>query len=382
MKVWIFSLRTPSGNRPAGGAQRYALDFACSLREHGHCVRIVGAFEAGKPSREILEGIEVQRLSRYWIFPWLGLWWNLIRKAPEAHLVVENMMSFLALMPGAFTRTPAVSIKHHFGTHQRSAAGGRAFRDRALWWIEHRQIPRAYSRSRLIFPSQRTEAHFKSLCPRFRGRAAICPPAVQMAPNQASFLGSPTILYVGVVNLARKRVDHLLEASMPLLAELPDLRVEIAGEGPDRRRLQERYAHERVAFLGYVSEAEKWQALARAWVFASPSTAEGFGISWVEANSAGLPVVAYDLGLDTVAAGCGTFVPVGDVPRLREALKGWLDPNRLREMRPRAVRSAQPYARMPSEEALRSLGIDVDGSGTTNGRTATRLVVPTSDSPT
>jgi glycosyltransferase involved in cell wall biosynthesis len=47
-----------------------------------------------------------------------------------------------------------------------------------------------------------------------------------------------------------------------------------------------------IDFLGRVSEEEKVKLLSSAWVFVQPSTMEGWGISVVEANACGTPVVA------------------------------------------------------------------------------------------
>ena len=50
---------------------------------------------------------------------------------------------------------------------------------------------------------------------------------------------------------------------------------------------------DRVTFHGFVSEQEKHELLARAWVHAMPSLKEGWGLVVVEAGIHGTPTVAF-----------------------------------------------------------------------------------------
>lgn len=81
-----------------------------------------------------------------------------------------------------------------------------------------------------------------------------------------------------------------IEAVVRAFAHLPDLKLVVAGDGPERERL-EAAAGANVSFAGYVSD-EKMRELmagARAFVFAAE---EDFGIISVEAQSEGTPVLA------------------------------------------------------------------------------------------
>ena len=58
-----------------------------------------------------------------------------------------------------------------------------------------------------------------------------------------------------------------------------------------------------VEFTGYVDEPTKAKLLAQSWVSIQPSSFEGWGITVIESNAAGTPVVAAKIGglADSVA---------------------------------------------------------------------------------
>jgi len=94
----------------------------------------------------------------------------------------------------------------------------------------------------------------------------------------------------------KKGVDEMLESMQALLLRAPDLIYVIAGDGPDRPRLEAKCRAlaltEHVRFTGVVSEHEKLDHYRLADVFTMPSRGEGFGIVFLEALACGLPVVA------------------------------------------------------------------------------------------
>lgn len=101
------------------------------------------------------------------------------------------------------------------------------------------------------------------------------------------------ILYIGRLE-GRKGIKHLIDAFARL--DDPRARLIIAGDGPDREKL-EFYATENgvehVSFEGYISEKQKLRLLRRADIFCSPATSgESFGIVLLEAMAMGTVTVA------------------------------------------------------------------------------------------
>jgi glycosyltransferase involved in cell wall biosynthesis len=95
-----------------------------------------------------------------------------------------------------------------------------------------------------------------------------------------------------------KRIDLAIAAATRL-----NLPLKIGGKGRDRQRLQD-MAGPTVEFLGFVPDDELPDLMARAKAFIFPGL-EDFGITPVQAQAAGRPVIAYGGGgaLDTVLPG-------------------------------------------------------------------------------
>ncbi len=89
--------------------------------------------------------------------------------------------------------------------------------------------------------------------------------------------------------------DVLIRAIASLIPEFPSLTLEIIGHGAELSRLQELAEQLRIAecvrFLGRRSRAEVAAAMRRCTVFALPSHYEGLGCVYLEAMSAGKPVI-------------------------------------------------------------------------------------------
>jgi glycosyltransferase involved in cell wall biosynthesis len=134
------------------------------------------------------------------------------------------------------------------------------------------------------------------------------------------------ILFIGGV-LPRKNLGVLLAALAQLRARLPDLCLVVAGPiGADSQPVlnlsQELGLGSSVRFTGYLPDTEVHELLASALCLAHPSIYEGFGLTPLEAMSAGCPVICSDAGaLPEVATGAGLMVPPDSPEDWREAIE-------------------------------------------------------------
>jgi glycosyltransferase involved in cell wall biosynthesis len=175
------------------------------------------------------------------------------------------------------------------------------------------------------------------------------------------------VLFVGRL-VPQKDVGALLTALAALSPEQPGVRLVVAGEGPERGRLEQQAAGsglgDRVAWLGALPHAEVARLMAASDVFCLPSRYEGYARVLMEAAAAGLPVVCTDVSGadDAVEHGAtGFVVPVGEPLALRGALRTLLaDAPRAAEMgrrarshmRERAARDASPRRQVEIWEEL------------------------------
>lgn len=117
----------------------------------------------------------------------------------------------------------------------------------------------------------------------------------QFFPAEA-LAAAPTRLLCVSRLVARKGVQHLIEALPAVLAAVPETTLTLIGEGDLTETLQRRCAElgiaERVRFAGYVPHAELPECYRRADLFVLPSFYEGMSNTMLEAMASGLPILA------------------------------------------------------------------------------------------
>ena len=135
----------------------------------------------------------------------------------------------------------------------------------------------------------------------------------------------PTVLSVARM-YPRKNLQVLVTATALMRARLPDVRVRLIGDGPERGRLERQVRRlkltDSVEFAGQVTYAALVEAYAGCDVFCLPSLQEGFGIVFLEAMIAGKPVVACrgTAAEELVDPETGILVPTNDAQALADAL--------------------------------------------------------------
>lgn len=156
--------------------------------------------------------------------------------------------------------------------------------------------------------------------------------------KRSSAARRPNIVYIGRLE-KRKGVRYLLQAFAELAAQDEAVSLIIAGDGPERERLETWTSDNqvpRVSFVGYVDDKAKHQLLRDATVFCSPAIyGESFGIVLLEAMAAGVPIVAGDNpGYASVLQGRGelSLVNPKDTAEFARRLRLMLHDQPLRDM--------------------------------------------------
>ena len=170
---------------------------------------------------------------------------------------------------------------------------------------------------------------------RYGRESEVVYPPVIPKPAAAAAGGAPARRENFLLSLGRlveyKRIDLAVDA-----AERLGMRLVIAGDGPDRHRL-ERLAGTHTEFVGNVSEQEAGKLLStcRAFVFCGE---EDFGIAPLEAHAHGAPVVAYGRGgvVETMENGTNAVffdrqTPDAVVQAIEACLRRQWDPTLLKQ---------------------------------------------------
>ena len=128
---------------------------------------------------------------------------------------------------------------------------------------------------------------------------------------------------------------------MPLvLKSIPNARYIVVGDGDYRNDLerlaQQSPARNSIVFRGLLSDADKFRAYADSSLFALPSSEEGFGLVFLEANAFGKPVIGADvMGVQEalVHGKSGLLIDSHDTSALATAIVELLsDPMRMKRM--------------------------------------------------
>jgi glycosyltransferase involved in cell wall biosynthesis len=139
--------------------------------------------------------------------------------------------------------------------------------------------------------------------------------------------GSPAILFVGG-NFFRKGLPLLMQAAAALRSRFPDIHLHVVGKDPNQPAIAALAAKlnltRSVTFHGRRPNDHVRRLMAGAGIFALPSVTEGFGLVYLEAMQAGLPVIATRVGGAHevfVENSEAVFVDPGDVREMAQAIE-------------------------------------------------------------
>ena len=277
----------------AGGSELHAHMVASKWAAAGLDVTFRTSAVPDAPTALSRDGYRVlRRAGRYAVFP--GAAWEGLRMGhPPGDALVEiwNGMPFFSPL---WARCPRVVFLHHVHAEMWKMVlpDGMA---KAGYFLERRLAPPVYQRSRIITLSSSSKAEIMELLGLRAENISIVPPGVepQFSPGSGRS-GTPLVVAVGRL-VPVKRFDLLIEGLVRLKPRHPELRAVIAGEGYERPSLEQAIrragAEEWISLPGYVRQGELIDLYRKAWVVASSSLREGWGMTVTEAGACGTPAV-------------------------------------------------------------------------------------------
>lgn len=325
MKILVLNwqdIKHPLG----GGAEVHMHEIFKRIAARGHSVTLFCSTFGNAPREEIIDGIRVLRSGGRRLFNFrvpLRYWMEF--QDAGFDVVVDDINKIPFYSP-FFVIEPLVGIVHHlFGKSIFAEASLPAalyvFAAERCALPFYRNIPMA-----VVSESTKQELIHHGF---HEGSLSI----VQNAVNQTIYrplgehLGQQSVIgYLGRLK-KYKSTDHLLSAFAIVRNEMPDARLMIVGDG-DARPFLERYARElgiadAVTFAGYVSSEEKVRMVNQMRLVVNTSAKEGWGLTVIEANACGIPVIASDVpGLrdSVVDEKTGLLYEYGNIEQLAQKI--------------------------------------------------------------
>ncbi len=281
----------------AGGSEVHAAKVAELWASAGIEVTMRTSFVAGKPQMSWRSGYRViRKAGRYMVFPRASfsemMGWHGGR---DGLVEIWNGMPFFSPV---WARTPNVTWFHHVHADMwnmtlppRIAGIGRT--------LESSIAPKFYRRTPIITLSDSSKSELVHELG-FKDRMVhVVPPGVdpKFSAGGAKSI-RPLVVAVGRL-VPVKRFDLLVEVLIALKDRQPDLEAVIAGEGYERDSLESQIksagAEGWISLIGRVSDDALISLYRSAWVLASVSAREGWGMTITEAAACGTPAVATNI---------------------------------------------------------------------------------------
>jgi glycosyltransferase involved in cell wall biosynthesis len=315
MRILIFNWRDPT-HPWAGGAEVFLYEAARRWIDWGHSVTWLCGRHESQPSNEQIAGINIIRQGGiYSAYPAAAFAYLVkMRRQFDVLLDSANGIPFFTPM---FSTAPRVILVHHI--HRE------VFFLELPWHLAHLGnilervvMPLAYRRTPFIAVSTSSQQALMDIGIPANQISVIHNGVDKVRFQPGDKCKTPLIVFVG--RLRRyKSVDIAIRAMPELLRLVPEARLEIAGSGPMESRLRvltdDLGLAEKVIFHGFLTEEAKVELIQKAHVAVNTSLKEGWGLTVIEANACGTPVVAARVaGLqDSVLDGkTGVLVPYGD----------------------------------------------------------------------
>jgi glycosyltransferase involved in cell wall biosynthesis len=279
----------------AGGSELHASRVAALWGQAGIEVTMRTSYAPGAAQVGWRDGYRViRKAGRYLVFPRAAfsemMGWH---GASDALVEIWNGMPFFSPVWAA-TRPRAVWLHHVHDSMWEMTLPPRLARLGRT--IEFQIAPPIYRRSRIVTLSESSKEEIARRLGLRPSNITVVPPGVDPSFRPGG-TRDPSPLVVAVGRLVPvKRFDVLVDALAEVKTRRPDLRAVIVGEGYERdaleRRIAELDAGGWISMPGRVDPPTLLDLYRRAWVVASASRHEGWGMTITEAAACQTPAVA------------------------------------------------------------------------------------------
>ncbi|WKZ70287.1 MAG: glycosyltransferase family 4 protein [Melioribacteraceae bacterium] len=297
MKILVVNWRCPK-NPEMGGAEVHMHEIFKRVAAKGHSVTYVAHNFKGAKQKEILDGIEIRRTGNKFLFN--RQFKNYYKKylAQEKFDLIVDDISKIPLGIPSYVSKPVVGIIHHI--HGKSL-----YRELPKLLANYiirseKMIPKLYRNTPIFAVSESTKSELIELG-QPENKIDILYNAIDhdlFDKLKVDKYSEPTICYIGRIK-KYKNLEAIIDALPLVIQKIPNLKFKIGGSGDHVPNLKE-YVNQKglqnnIEFLGYLTEEQKAEEMAKSWLFVTMALKEGWGITVIEANAAGTPVIGSDV---------------------------------------------------------------------------------------
>lgn len=351
MKILIFNwqdIKNPFG----GGAEVHLHEIFSRIAKMGHKVVLYSCIFDGAMEIENIDGIEVRRFGSRNLFNfYVKKLYKRAVKSEEFDIVIDDINKIPFYMP-CFVKKPLLAISHHF-------FGKSIFKEAGLIsgsyvYFSEFLVNFIYKKTPFAVVSESTLNEF--LERKFnKDNFDIIYNAIDTASfpfehNQTD-QNNFRIAYFGRLK-KYKSVEQLFYSFKEFLEKYPNSKLEVIGRGDYREFLENLSVKlgfsDKVIFYGFVTNEEKVRILSEVDVVVNTSQKEGWGITNIEANACGTPVISANVpGLrDSVDnENSGLLYEYGNIQDLTKQLEtALINPEMKQHLREGAVSWARKFS--------------------------------------
>lgn len=299
LRILIFNWRD-TRHVWAGGAEVYIHELSKRWVSDGNKVTVFCGNDGKCPRNQVIDGVQIVRRGGFFtVYVWACLYY-ILRFRDNFDVVIdsENGIPFFSPL---FTRVPTYLLIHH--VHQL------VFKDhlpyllaKVAMFMESKLMPLVYKNRQIITVSESSKQEIIKLGFSPDNQISIVHPGVDITmPKHLGKASFPSFAYVGRLK-PYKQIDTAIRAFGEFIKTHRTAKFTIAGEGESMNTLQklsdELGLTNSVIFMGRVNEDDKYKVMTSSWAVIQPSSVEGWGMTVIETNACGTPVIASNvLGL-------------------------------------------------------------------------------------
>lgn len=324
-------------NPLGGGAEVHLHEIFKRIAQKGHQVTLLCCRYPNAECEEIIDDIRIVRQGNRNLFNYIvPKAYRHLNKKNNFDIIIDDINKIPFYTP-LFVKKPLIGIIHHL-------FGSSIFLEAPLPFavyvnLSEKLIPLIYHKTPVAVVSESTQQELiqkgfekEKLPIIYNGVDTSFYKALNINKNPTPLIG-----YLGRIK-KYKSVEHLLKAFRIVLNEIPDANLLVMGDGDYLSELKKLSSalqmNHAVSFTGAANANDKVTNLNKIWFTVNPSPKEGWGLTVIESNACGTPVIAANSpGLrDSVVNGkTGMLYDYGNCQQLAEKIIQLIEQYELRQ---------------------------------------------------